>query len=250
MKFKLGKILIPLLIILAISFFIQDQNQQTRKPIVGTISSQLSPAPTIKLPTPTLTPTLKAVNLDIPFTSQAPFGNWKDPKQQDGCEEAVSLMAVYFAQGKSLTKQEALDQITNISNYETEKFGSYQDTSAEDTMNRIIKGYFGYNQVFVKKNITPQDIINELSQKHAVIVPLNGRLVGNPNYTAPGPERHNLVIRGYDPKTDEFITNDNGTRLGENYRYKKGVLFSAIRDYPTGDHIPIQGISKAMIVVY
>jgi len=208
------------------------------------------PTPTNPVPTPTtITPAQKFINLDIPFTSQAPFGDWADPRQQDGCEEAASLMAVYWTQGKSLNPQEALKGILNISAYEEENFGDYHDTNTEDTVKRIIKGYFGYQKAEARKNITLQNIISEIMLGNAVIVPLNGQVNGNPYYTAPGPERHNLVIRGYDPKTREFITNDNGTRHGENYRYSQDVLFASIRDYPTGDHVPIIKIEKSMIVV-
>ena len=75
---------------------------------------------------------------------------------------------------------------------------------------------------------------------------VDGRVVRD---APPGPERHNLVIRGYDPTNGEFITNDNGTKRGEAYRYKSDVLISAIRDYPTGDRNPITEIRRAMIVV-
>ena len=47
----------------------------------------------------------------------------------------------------------------------------------------------------------------------------------------------------------EFITNDPGTRKGELYRYNETVLYSAIRDYPTGYHETINKIEKNMIVV-
>ena len=40
----------------------------------------------------------------VPFVPQAPFGEWKDRRFQDGCEEATSLIAVAWAQKKSLTK--------------------------------------------------------------------------------------------------------------------------------------------------
>jgi hypothetical protein len=59
-----------------------------------------------------------------------------------------------------------------------------------------------------------------------------------------------VVIRGYDVDTKEFITNDVGTRQGENYRYPESVLFNAIRDYPTGDHLPITGFTKSAILVW
>jgi hypothetical protein len=58
-----------------------------------------------------------------------------------------------------------------------------------------------------------------------------------------------LVIRGYDPATKEFITNDPGTRKGEGYRYPEQIIYAAWRDYPSGDHEPILNINKNMIVV-
>jgi hypothetical protein len=186
---------------------------------------------------------------DVPFVSQAPFGDWKDQRQQDGCEEAASLIAVYWAKGEKLTKPQALEEILAIASYETGKYGSYVDTSAFDTNVRIIKGYFNFPNAKVVSLVSIADLIAPLGQNQLVIVPTNGRLLNNPNYTLPGPERHNLVIRGYDLLTHEFITNDPGTRKGENYRYPEKVLFNAIRDYPTGDHLPILIASKSAILV-
>jgi hypothetical protein len=78
---------------------------------------------------------------------------------------------------------------------------------------------------------------------------MNGQIMHNPYYRAPGPPRHMIVIRGYDPATKQFITNDPGTRNGELYLYDAKVLFEAIRDYPTGYHETIYSIRKTMIVV-
>ncbi|NCP17266.1 hypothetical protein CO134_03545 [Candidatus Kuenenbacteria bacterium CG_4_9_14_3_um_filter_39_14] len=187
--------------------------------------------------------------LDVPFTPQAPHGEWDNPIYQDACEETSALMAIYWLRGKSLTKTEANRKIVDLANWQTENYGEYRDTSAADTVERIFKGYFGYEDVQAKKNISLQDIIDESQKGKLVIVPANGRALANPYYTAPGPERHNLVIRGYDQATDEFITNDPGTSRGELYRYRSAVLFNAIRDYSTGYHLPIEGIEKNMIVV-
>lgn len=193
---------------------------------------------------------IKDVLMDVPFTPQAPFGEWSNPVYQDGCEEATMLMAVRWAKGGSaLTKEEAKSEILKIAEYQKNKYGEYRDTSAEDTVARIIKGYFNYDQAEVKRNITIDDIIKELMKGNLVITPMNGRELDNPHYTGEGPERHMLVIRGYDTKTKEFITNDAGTRLGEKYRYKEEVLYNAIRDYLTGYHLMIEKEEKVMIVV-
>lgn len=187
--------------------------------------------------------------LDVPFIPQAPFAEWDNPIFQDGCEEASSLMVVYWARGKGLDEQKAKEEIIAISNYQEERFGEYRDTSSYDTMERIIKGYFGYNFVEIKRDIVLKDIINEIEKGKAVIIPANGQLLGNPYFTQPGPERHMLVIMGYDANSREFITNDPGTKRGEKYRYQEEILFNAIRDYPTGYHQPIEKIEKVMIMI-
>ncbi len=188
--------------------------------------------------------------LDVPFVVQAPFAEWDNPIYQDGCEEAASLMAILWAKGsKGISRLEAKEEIDAIAEYQKEKYGQYQDTSVIDTVERIIKGYFNYKKAEVKEDIALEDIIDEVSAGNLVIVPCNGQWLGNPYYTRPGPERHNLVIRGYDADKREFITNDPGTKRGEMYRYNEDVLYQAIRDYPTGAHLPIEGIKKNMIVV-
>ncbi|MDX1607658.1 MAG: C39 family peptidase [Candidatus Spechtbacterales bacterium] len=194
--------------------------------------------------------TLGTVLLEgVPFTPQAPFGNWSDPRQQDGCEEAASIMAVHWARGDSLSLAQAENLITAISDWELENHGEYRDISASDTLNWIIKGYLGHQNADVKYGITASDIIRELEKGNIIITPTNGRLLGNPYFTPPGPERHMFVIKGYDYETGEFITNDNGTKWGEGFRYSKNTLYNAIMDYPTGYHEPIQSTVKAMIIV-
>ena len=151
------------------------------------------------------------VLLNVPFTPQAPFGDWGDSRQQDGCEEASALMAMRWVQNKAVTLAEAEKEIIAISDYEFQKYGNFHDTSVKDTIDRIFRGYFNYNNVTAKYDIDAEDIKNELSQGNLVIVPANGQKLKNPYYTPPGPLHHMLVIRGYDNKTGEFFTNDPGT---------------------------------------
>ena len=235
----------------------------TRTPLPGfygnsTPTPSLSPgaSPQISgtsLPTRTPSPKPiggKVIKADVLFTSQAPFGDWSDPRYQDGCEEAAALMAVYWARGiTSLTAEQANGQIIGMADWEKMLYGTFHDTSAEDTVARIFKQYFGYTNARVVNDVTAEDIIDELENKNLVIVPADGRALKNPFFTSPGPERHMLVIIGYDYGTEEFITNDPGTRNGRGYRYSKDVLFEATRDYPTGYHEPIIGVAKNMIVV-
>jgi hypothetical protein len=187
---------------------------------------------------------------NVPFSSQAPFGNWSDPKFQDGCEETVSIMAMKWTRGEIMTKTEAEKIILDMANWEDKFYHNYHDTSAVDTAARLISRYIGYKRYAVKNISIIENIINELKKGHIIIVPTNGQKLKNPNYKQPGPERHNLLIKGYDFIKKEFITNDPGTRKGESYRYPETILWSAIRDYPTGNHLPIIGDKKVMIVVW
>lgn len=216
---------------------------------------QQTPPPT-KAPTlPPSTPTIPTkINqktwFEVPFTSQAPLGEWDDSLQQDGCEEASSLMAVSWVKGETFqSPQQTLNKLKEISFWQQENYNSAIDTSAQDTLNRIIKGYFNHQSAQLLYPKQPTDIIKALTEDQLIIAPMNGQLLNNPYFTSPGPERHMLVIIGYDPQTKEFITNDPGTRRGQNYRYNEQVLWQAIRDYTTGDHQPITTNQKVIILV-
>lgn len=58
-----------------------------------------------------------------------------------------------------------------------------------------------------------------------------------------------LLIRGYDTTTNEFITNDPGTRKGEGYTYPMQTLVDAMHNYDTGDNTIVHPEEKVMIVV-
>lgn len=192
----------------------------------------------------------KILIANVPFASQAPFGDWSDQRQQDGCEEASALMAVKWGRGESLSKEEALKEILGSSEYTQKKYGEYRDISLLDAMAWIIKDYFNYDKVELKKNITVQTMIDELNLNHLLLIQMNGQLMHNPNFTQPGPSRHMVLVRGYNSDRDVFITNDPGTRAGELYEYDYDIFFEAIRDYPTGYHAPIDEVEKSMIIVW
>lgn len=206
---------------------------------------------------PTLVPTLiqeevwqpKSVFLDVPFAVQAPFAEWSDPRQQDACEEAASLMVVFALKNQILSPRLALMEILKMAAWQKETFGESRDTSAKDTADRILKRYFGLAKIEVRDVTSINDLIKELMIGNLVIVPVNGQKLNNPNFTGAGPERHMLVIRGFDVESQEFISNDPGIYQGEKYRYPATILFDALRDYLTGYHLPISSVEKRMIVV-
>lgn len=187
---------------------------------------------------------------NVPFTSQAPFGGWNDQRQQDGCEEASTLMTVKWAREQNLTKDEALREITGISDFILKKYGEYRDTSSADTLNWIIKDYFGYQKAALKEGVVATDIIDELSKGNVIIAPVNGQILRNPYYAQLSPARHMIVVIGYDPIKKVFTTNDPGTERGGLYEYDVNILFEAIRDYPTGFRESVSGTEKNIIVVW
>lgn len=187
--------------------------------------------------------------LNVPFTPQAPDGQWEDQRFQDGCEEASVLMAIKWVRGASLTLAEAKATILDMADWELQSYGVFADTNAQDTADRLLRDYFSYKKYKVTSDVTAKSIIAELKLGKLVLVPANGQKLYNPHFKAPGPKEHMLVIRGYDEATDEFITNDPGTKVGEGYRYPTTVLVEAVVDYPTGNHLPTVSDKKAMIIV-
>lgn len=196
-----------------------------------------------------LEPPISIPALSVPFTSQAPFARWSDDTFQNGCEEASLVMAAYWLSGKPLTKEIAEQEIVALSVFERKTRGHAVDTSAADTA-ALFHDYYEAELPEARYDITVADIRAVLSEGAIVIVPTNGRKLGNPNFKSPGPLTHMLVIIGYDAEQHEFIVNDPGTRLGKSYRYDESVLLAAIRDYPTGKHLPIIEERTAMIVIW
>ena len=191
---------------------------------------------------------LKSTLLQVPFTSQAPSAQWDNVVFQNACEEASIVMAIHWAKGTSLTKEDAETEIAAIAEFQQETYGHFHDRSAADTA-QLMKEYFDYQNVEYVTDIDTSDIKRELLDGNVVIVPVNGQVLNNPFYTPPGPLEHMIVVIGYDGETHEFITHDPGTKRGANFRYEEDVLNQALRDYGTGYHETIKGVSKVMIVV-
>ncbi len=184
------------------------------------------------------------------FVPQAPFAEWNNPRQHEGCEEASALMAIYWARNESLDRHKAREEIIAASHFEEDSLGFYEDTSIDDTARHIVAGYFGHENYEVKHDIAVSDIARELSKSRVVLVGLEGRALFNPNFPGSTPFRHMLIVIGYDSETDEFITHDPGTRNGENYRYSSEVLQGALLDYPSGYRLPVDSSKTGLISIW
>lgn len=257
MKYTKGILLIIAVTVVATSFFAFVKSAQlptlSRKP-VAIIRDTVTHPPTQKnITVPSVQGNSQqiasAILYKVPFTPQAPYANWDDQRQQDGCEEASALMAMRWVTGKRLSRKEALQEILAMSAFQQENYGHNHDTSAKDTVERIFKVYFKYNKVELRENIHVADIKEALVKGQLVLLPMNGQKLGNPYFHQPGPLKHMLVVIGYDPKTDEFITNDPGTKRGAGYRYAASIIEGAFRDYPSSSRGPLTTPANVMIVV-
>lgn len=167
-------------------------------------------------------------NLAVPFTSQAPHANW-DLDHNEFCEEASVLMVGRYFQRRAIAgADDAEAALQEIKAWELDQLGFYYDTTAAETA-RILEGLYGL-RVELVTDPTVERIKRAIASGQLVIAPFAGQDLGNPNYTPPGPPYHMLVIRGY---TDDgkFITNDPGTRRGEEYVYNQSTIMNAMHDW-------------------
>lgn len=175
------------------------------------------------------------INLAVPFTSQAPTGNWQEP-YKNSCEEASVLMVrEYYAGNQStvLDPTSVEQSLQDIVALENTLFGYYLDTTVAETAN-FAKELYGFASTELIENPTVDQIKEQLNQGNPVLVPAAGQLLKNPYYTQPGPIYHMLVIRGY-TKNNQFIVNDPGTKHGNAYVYSFDTIMNAMHDWNADD---------------
>ncbi len=184
----------------------------------------------------------------VPFTAQAPTGNW-DKLHNEACEEAVLIMAnEYFSKNTALQLPAQLveSELSKLTKWQNENFGFHLDTTLKETA-KMAQEVYGL-KTKILENFSAEDIKLELLNNRLLIIPEAGRLLQNPNYKRPGPIYHMLLIHGYD-SDDNFITNDPGTKNGLNYPYTFDTLYNAAADW---DHsiANIDQSKKYILVVW
>lgn len=212
--------------------------EQEKSALPGAVSQPLES----KSPTPESQPLPGEYNLDVPFTSQAPHGNW-DEVHEETCEEASILMVERYYNEKSIESADDADgEMLEMVDWQNENFGYFESTTAAQTLQMMRE--FTHLDGEIIENPTIEQIKRYIFENKLVIAPLAGRELGNPFYTQPGPLYHMFVIRGY--TSTEFITNDPGTRHGENYPYDFKTILDANHDWNGGD---VANGARVMIVV-
>lgn len=184
--------------------------------------------------------------LNVPYTSQAPLGDWSDPRQADGCEEASLVMAMAWERGGNITPEEAERDIVNLSEYEKVRWGFYQDTSILDT-GVLLNDYYGHHDYIVQYGINTENIKNEVAGGRPVIIPINTRLLGG--IYRNGPLRHTVIVVGYDDSADTMTINDP-YRGGQNFTVPSTTLNAALWDYNSGVHLGLPARMPAMLVMF
>lgn len=212
----------------------QATSTATSTAVVQKPVTQPKPAPVAPQPTNTTPPvavnTAQALNLAVPFQSQAPFGDWSEP-YQNACEEASIIMVDYYLIPSSLSKQQMKDAIDTQVAWQFKNWGEHGELPIAKVA-ELAKAFYPKYTMQILRNLTADTIKQQLKLGRPVIVPSAGRELGNPNFTAAGPLYHMLVVKGY-TATGKFITNDPGTRNGADYVYTSSVLMNAINDWGT-----------------
>jgi hypothetical protein len=213
----------------------QNQPETVKTPEPDNSIAENKTEPTQEKPAPEEQPAQEIPEkhlLDMPFYSQAPFSNW-DKIHEEMCEEASLLNAGMYLLGKKLSKDETEDEFAKMKKIEEKLFGNYKSTTASETKQFADVYFEGKLKVKIVDNPAIEQIETEIAAGNPVIVPLAGRDIGNPNFTPPGPVYHMLTIKGYD--SQNFITNDVGTRKGNSYVYRKDVIMKNIHDWDEKD---------------
>jgi len=168
-----------------------------------------------------------AVILQIPFTSQAPNGNWD---RNEDCEETSIAMSTAFLNGQTGNLMAAADAqraINQLKEWENINIGYNADTGADATK-RMAQGAFGL-KVQMIVDYSELDLKEALAADHPVLLSINAKILNNPKYRNSGPQYHMFVVRGY--HNGKFIVNDPGTESGNGNEYTFEVLKKAAADW-------------------
>lgn len=179
-----------------------------------------------------ISPVFSAGNsISVPFTSQAPLSDWRQP-WQDACEEATIVMIDNYYGDTKPDKYEARDQIRHVLKLKKKTYGYSLDEPAQEIVD-IINSFYKW-EAYIVDSPTLEQLKGEIDLQRPVLVPTHGKFLYNPHFIGRGPDYHTIVISGYDDETREFITQEPGTRHGLDFRYSYDTILNAMHDYRPG----------------
>lgn len=253
-KIKLVFILIFLTLIAIFGFlFFKKYPLSKVETKISQISQKVEEAKEIIVPIPT-----KILSSGLPdkhlikttFVPQSPEKNWDQP-WQDACEEASLLTVDYYYKNITSVDSETIkNDLLKIFDFETQQ--SFTHDVNIDQMSFVAQKYLKYTPKIIN-NPSVEDIKTYISQDIPIIVPANGKTLyqENKHFKDGGPYYHNLVILGYDDKTQKFIVHDVGTQFGAYFKYSYTLLIESIHDFPVSKNKEDinQGDKKVLILL-
>lgn len=167
----------------------------------------------------------------MPFTSQAPAGNWSEP-WKNACEETSLFMVNSFYADNDIKKADAIKQIKTIIAAKNAEFTVSADESLEKISALIqLLGLPWQTEIVVNPSI--EEIKQQLANNQPIIAPVYAPAL----YTAvDGPDYHVMVMTGYDDETSEFIVNDPAMKNGKGARFDYTVFLNAIHDLNSANY--------------
>jgi len=166
--------------------------------------------------------------INVPFTSQAPQGDWSEP-WQNACEETSIYMVSSFYANDPIKRDQAVQKIREILKVKNDKIKVSKDESLTTIAQLISDLGLPWTTALVA-DPTVDQLKAELAAGRPIIVPVYAPLLKNPHYIAGGPDYHVLVLIGYDDKESVFIVNDPGTKDGKGLRFPYDTFMAAIHD--------------------
>lgn len=161
--------------------------------------------------------------LQVPYSVQAPGGNWKE--FENACEEDALLMYHDYLEGDGrdqLPVGEATTQLRAMVQWQVSNWGAARDLDLQNT-GKLAHDYWGYQYQVIEA--TPASIRAAIAAGHPVIVPVMTHSLENHNY---GPQTvyHEVLIKGY--TAGGVVTNDGGVKEGKDWFYSWDIIFRAI----------------------
>ncbi|MFA6132348.1 MAG: C39 family peptidase [Patescibacteria group bacterium] len=172
--------------------------------------------------------------IEVPFTSQAPAGDWSEP-WQNACEETSIYMVSSFYAGDEIKQTEATKRIREIFAVKAEDLKISKDESLQ-TIADLIAALDLPWKTHIFYDPTMDDLKTELALNNPIIVPVYAPALSSIYSIASSADYHVIVLTGYDDKDGVFIINDPGTSEGEGVRIPYKTFMNAIHDLNTADY--------------